>query len=174
VGDSQSISLYVYNGSHPTIICFLSLTSHFTENTASINYKDPTRRWIINYVCVHAECLLFLSDFNRNRNVFTNITKNASNEISAKVVRCESLCSTRTDWQRHTTRLTAFRNCFASELTNHNTKQTCHKQGTWMYLIITRWALCRYQSAHCNHTCRTPFWYSQYHAPHATTTAQSN
>ena len=128
-------------------------------------------------VGVHAECPLFLSDFNRNRKVFTNITKNASNGISRKVVRCEPLCSTRTDGQRRTTRLTeAFRNCFASELTNddHNTKLTCHKQGILMYLIMTRWALCRYQSAHCNHTCRTPFWYSQYHAPHATTAAQSN
>ena len=149
MGDSQSISLYVYNGSHPTINCFLILTSHFTENTASINYKDPSRRWIINCVGVHAEypcfCPILTAIVTYSqilikkcsqilmKKVFINITKNASNEISGKAVRWESLCSTRTDGQRRTTRLTeAFRNCFASEFTNHdyNTKLTCHKQGT--------------------------------------------
>jgi hypothetical protein len=126
----------------------VSSASHRTSQKTQLLSitKTPSRRWIINCVGVHAKCPLFLSDFNSNRNVCTNTTKNAGNVISANV-RCESLCSTRADGrtQTHDASHRSFPQSFCQRAYrhHHNTKLTSHKQGIWMSLtlILLKWRI---------------------------------
>jgi hypothetical protein len=105
------LDCYVY-----FVKCFFSLSCHLTENTVSV---VQTSNGELSWMCLWLQykCLLFLCEFNKNRDVSINFSRNTKYEISRRFTRWGSRCSMHTDVTGLS--VVACRDCFVNASTNH-------------------------------------------------------
>ena len=76
--DLQSVMLDCYVH---FVKCFFSFSCHLAENTVSV---VQTSNGVLSWMCLQYKWLLFLCEFNKNRNISINFSRNTKYEILQK------------------------------------------------------------------------------------------